>query len=89
MKIEKVHFFELSNGKIVKVSELSETFKAHVDVLNRLRKDAEQKQYELNVYASAYRANYTNIQNALEAMYVVGTNNDAVSEDSTTNTDDK
>jgi len=72
MDIEETLYFELSNGKTVKVKELDPKLQEHVKVLDKLRNDVANKNYELNVYRIALQAKNQVVQNILEATYVGG-----------------
>lgn len=75
MQVDETLYFELNNGKTIKVKDLDPKIQEHVKVLDRLRDDVANKGYELNVYQIALQAKHQAVLNVLEATY--GDNDEA------------
>ncbi len=56
VNVEETEEVRLPNGSIVPVSSLDEKYRMHMKVIDKLRDDIAQKNYELQVYRVALAA---------------------------------
>lgn len=67
--VEETLFIELPNGKNIPVSALDPKIKQHIKVIDKLRDDVAQKNYELQIYQLALQSKKQVLNTLLASMY--------------------
>ena len=67
--VEETLFIELPNGKNIPVSALHPNIKQHIKVIDKLRDDVAQKNYELQIYQLALQLKKQVLNTLLASMY--------------------